>query len=67
MLYHANIAVLNTTMGGGYLGVDVLFVISGYLITGLVLQESSGGGLPTAVFICAVHAGCCQPCCWYPL
>lgn len=50
MLYHANIAVLNTTMGGGYLGVDVLFVISGYLITGLVLQESSGGGFTYSGF-----------------
>jgi peptidoglycan/LPS O-acetylase OafA/YrhL len=29
--------------GGGYVGVDVFFVISGYLITGLILKESSEG------------------------
>jgi peptidoglycan/LPS O-acetylase OafA/YrhL len=30
---------------GGYLGVDVFFVISGYLITQLIVKAISNGGL----------------------
>lgn len=29
--------------GGGFVGVDVFFVISGYLITGLLIDELDGG------------------------
>ena len=41
MVYHAN----HTWLRGGYLGVEVFFVISGYLITLLLIgeQERSGG------------------------
>ncbi len=36
MLYHANIPF----MRGGYLGVEIFFVISGFLITGILLHEA---------------------------
>jgi len=40
LLYHAEI----TTFSGGYVGVDVFFVISGYLITSLILEEQRNDG-----------------------
>ena len=41
VFYHAGFSLLS----GGYIGVDVFFVISGFVITGLLLRErtSSGG------------------------
>ncbi len=40
LLYHADIS----WMSGGFLGVDVFFVISGYLITSLLLAEQRSRG-----------------------
>ena len=41
ILYHAN----KTWLGGGFLGVEVFFVISGYLITTLLINESDTTGM----------------------
>ena len=35
----------------GFLGVDVFFVISGFLITGLILREPEEGSFSHAVFL----------------
>uniref|UniRef100_UPI0012DD132F acyltransferase family protein n=1 Tax=Cellulomonas sp. URHD0024 TaxID=1302620 RepID=UPI0012DD132F len=40
LLYHAGVSVLP----GGFIGVDVFFVISGFLITGLIVREIESTG-----------------------
>lgn len=39
ILFHADFA----SFGGGFVGVDVFFVISGYLITSIILREKENG------------------------
>lgn len=67
IFYHAGFPAY----GGGFVGVDVFFVISGYLITGILLDEKSRGTfsiarfyerrarriLPALIFVLA----CCVP------
>lgn len=63
VIYHAKVT------SGGYIGVDIFYVISGYLITGLLLRELESSGtlnlksfylrrikrlLPTSFFVLAI-------------
>ena len=65
VIYHAKV------IPGGYIGVDIFYVISGFLITGLLLRELDGTGalalksfylrrikrlLPTSFFVLFVTA-----------
>lgn len=43
----------------GFLGVDIFFVISGYLITGILLRDLEGGNFSLTGFIAAASCGSC--------
>lgn len=46
ILFHAGFQIFS----GGYVGVDVFFVISGYLITGIIIAEHEGGNFSIVRF-----------------
>ena len=46
ILYHANVS----GFGGGFVGVDVFFVISGYLISSIILQDLGRDGFSLTTF-----------------
>ncbi|MEH6728626.1 MAG: acyltransferase family protein, partial [Hyphomicrobiales bacterium] len=51
ILFHADFSVSDQNpMQGGFLGVDIFFVISGYLITSIILRERNGQGFSVASF-----------------
>ena len=71
LLFHAGFDLFR----GGFVGVDIFFVISGYLITALILKEKEEGSfsimqfyerrarriLPALFFVML----CCLPCAWH--
>lgn len=46
VLFHAGF----TAFSGGYVGVDVFFVISGFLLTGIIARELDNGTFSIASF-----------------
>lgn len=46
MLFHAGLS----NFGGGFIGVDIFFVISGYLITSILINEIENGKFSLATF-----------------
>lgn len=78
LIYHAGFVVSgHSLLTGGYLGVDIFFVISGYLITSILVRDLDSGQysiirfyerrarriLPALVFILAA----CMPAAWFLL
>lgn len=64
IIFHLN----NRWLPGGFLGVDIFFVISGFLITGIILSEIQDGSFSFRDFIPAGLSGfilpLLRPCPW---
>lgn len=64
IIFHLN----NRWLPGGFLGVDIFFVISGFLITGIILSEIQNGSFLSGIFIPAGLSGfillLLRPCPW---
>jgi len=59
VVYHAN----KQWLGGGFLGVEVFFVISGFLITSLLIAETERDGtISLKHFWLVARGGCCRRC-----
>lgn len=51
VIYHAQFQIFGgNLLPGGYLGVDIFFVISGYLITGILVREMDSSNFSYAAF-----------------
>ena len=51
VIYHAKISLNNQIiLTGGYLGVDIFFVISGFLITSIVLKELRNNNISAELY-----------------
>ena len=51
LVYHAQFSVFGQNpLPGGFLGVDIFFVISGYLITSIILRELNSNGFSVLEF-----------------
>jgi len=71
VLFHAGAGLFQ----GGYVGVDVFFVISGYLITGIILREIDAGAFSIRGFYARRAKRilpalftvmlCCAPVAWF--
>ena len=61
VFYHAKFSLFS----GGYVGVDVFFVISGYLITGIIYSDIASGRFSIVRFYERRVRRIRLPCCWY--